>query len=640
MKSQLVERTGSLKLVESKTLKKGCLGRLEGPCADFKNPTRNGRLYGLQLWKNVFDNKFVKEALSTKTLFGELDHPDDRFEVLSKYACICMTDYKIDEDKGLVYGGFDILDTEAGRILKSLVDYGSQMGVSSRGEGDIIQGEDGEEVDPDTYDFACFDVVSTPAVERARQTVVESVEHNRKKRQLLESIEREINNADTVEVLDNIERTVTNCNCPNLSRIRRSIKNRKSHIIEGKIISSVASNDSANKVRQYNKNTAKTIREDLGITDNSETVMELNRKIRAYKLREKQYNKNIQYYKDTVDKLNEELDNTKRELNNTNTVLKTKTKALKESNNKRLEVVNANRNLESRIDNSVTLAEHNNVLRELSITKRKLNEQQTKSSVNNKKQLTENRQLKETISSLKTDNRSLTEQLDKISSQNESLNAQLTESDSIIESFKNRQEQLKQSLKETQAELNKAQETNQSQQLMIENQNKQIQDLKLSEREQHAEVRNQDKDIRELENSLNELENTCNSLNEQLDNADERYNTLLEKFNALQAKTTDLADKLNKSIKLNKQYTNSFLSECATNSGVNPKNVVLNESITTPNKIKQLVEEVKDRQDRYNRLPISYEQPTTVNILKENINSKSVEEDDLESFLTSVQNQF
>lgn len=175
---------------------------------------------------------------------------------------------------------------------------------------------------------------------------------------------------------------------------------------------------------------------------------------------------------------------------------------------------------------------------------------------------------------------------------------------------------------------------------MIENQNKQIQDLKLSEREQHAEVRNQDKDIRELENSLNELENTCNSLNEQLDNADERYNTLLEKFNALQAKTTDLADKLNKSVKLNKQYTNSFLSECAINSGVNPKNVVLNESITTPNKIKQLVEEVKDRQDRYNRLPISYEQPTTVNILKENINSKSVEEDDLESFLTSVQNQF
>ena len=51
MKSQLVERTGSLKLIESKTPRKGCLGRLEGICADFKNPTRNGRLYGLQLWK-------------------------------------------------------------------------------------------------------------------------------------------------------------------------------------------------------------------------------------------------------------------------------------------------------------------------------------------------------------------------------------------------------------------------------------------------------------------------------------------------------------------------------------------------------------------------------------------------------------
>ena len=648
MKSQLVEQTGQLRLVESKTPKKGCLGRLEGPCADFKNPTRNGRLYGLQLWKNVFDNKFVKEALNTKTLFGELDHPEDRFDVLAKYACVCMTDYTIDESKGLVYGGFDILDTEAGRILKSLVDYGSQMGVSSRGEGDIIQGENGEEVDPDTYDFACFDVVSTPAVERARQTVVESVEHNRKKRRLLESIENEINNADTVEVLDNIERTVTNCNCPNLSRIRRSIKNRKSHIIEGKNISSVASNNSANSNSnsnskyQYNTHTAKTIREN--VSNNLETVNELNSKIRAYKLREKQYNKNIQYYKNTVETLKEQLNDANRQLNNKNTELKNANKALKESNNIRLEVVNANKTLENKVDNSVALTEHKNVLRELSITKRKLREQKTQSSVTQQEQLETNKQLRESIYTLKKDNNSLNSKIQELENLNETLNAQLAESDTIIESFKNRQEQLKQSLKEEQSQLEKQDKTNQSQHLMIEKQNRTIQELEQkldnTKREQNITVKNQAKDLQDFKNSVDELENTCNSLQEQLEISDNKYNALLEKFNALQAKSQSLVEKLNQSLKLNKQYTNSYLSECATNCGVNPNSVSLKESIMGPAKIKQLVEEVKDRQDRYNQLPISYEQPTTINILKEDINKVSKEDNELESFLTSVQGQF
>ena len=42
MKSKLVESTPkSLRLVESKEKRKGCLGRLEGICADFIHPTRN-----------------------------------------------------------------------------------------------------------------------------------------------------------------------------------------------------------------------------------------------------------------------------------------------------------------------------------------------------------------------------------------------------------------------------------------------------------------------------------------------------------------------------------------------------------------------------------------------------------------------
>ena len=69
--SILIEtRLNSLKLNESATPRKGCLGRLEGVCADFKNPTRNGRLYPRKLWENVFNDELFKEALKSKTLLG------------------------------------------------------------------------------------------------------------------------------------------------------------------------------------------------------------------------------------------------------------------------------------------------------------------------------------------------------------------------------------------------------------------------------------------------------------------------------------------------------------------------------------------------------------------------------------------
>ena len=176
MSQILIEtRLNSLKLNESKAPRKGCLGRIEGICADYGNPTRNGRFYSRELWEHVFNDELVKESLKSKTLIGELDHPEDRFEPLAKEACVVMTDYSFDDENKVVNGGFDILDTPAGRILKSLLDYGCVMGVSSRGQGDIVSGTEFEEVSPDTYEFACFDVVTTPAVAIARQHVTESV---------------------------------------------------------------------------------------------------------------------------------------------------------------------------------------------------------------------------------------------------------------------------------------------------------------------------------------------------------------------------------------------------------------------------------------------------------------------------------
>ena len=301
MKVLIETRMNSLKLNESKTPKKGCLGRLEGVCADFKNPTRNGRLYPLGLWKKVFDDELVKEALKTRTLFGELDHPETRFEPLLSEACVVMTDYTIDEDKGLIYGGFDILDTPKGRILKSIVDGGSVVGVSSRGQGDIIESADGERVDEDSYDFACFDVVGTPAVEKARQSVMESVKRI-KDLSFKESITKQIDDAETVADLNIIRSVVrsSDINGSEMDTIIESIENKCNKIQNTDKTIVVEEKEQPKTLKE----SAKTIRDNKKLYS---CIKSLRSQVSAYKHRESRYLEVISKNENTIDELKENI---------------------------------------------------------------------------------------------------------------------------------------------------------------------------------------------------------------------------------------------------------------------------------------------------------------------------------------------
>lgn len=149
------------------------LGRLTGPCADIINPTRNGRKYSNELWEKVFSNPIVLEYFECGGIPGELDHPEGRQEIASDKICWIMPKPPVKNDNGELIGEWDILDTPNGRILKTLCDYGYKIGVSSRGSGEVYPDADGNEsVDPDQYEFSCFDAVLLPAVKSARLSYV------------------------------------------------------------------------------------------------------------------------------------------------------------------------------------------------------------------------------------------------------------------------------------------------------------------------------------------------------------------------------------------------------------------------------------------------------------------------------------
>lgn len=186
------------KLSKDEMQRRGILGRLVGVCASFIAPTRNGRKYPEQLWENVFNDPIMKERIENGVCYGELGHPADREETDMTKIALCLAEVPKKGKDGKLRAVFDILNTPNGRILKSLCDYGSTIGISSRGSGDLETDFDGNEsVNPDTYSCEGFDAVLIPAVKEARlEYVTESLNKKRYNKTLRDKLTESINKED------------------------------------------------------------------------------------------------------------------------------------------------------------------------------------------------------------------------------------------------------------------------------------------------------------------------------------------------------------------------------------------------------------------------------------------------------------
>lgn len=126
--------------------------------------------------------------------------PEERLEVDLANVSHAINDMWIEEDG--VYGTVDILPTPQGQIINSLIEYGSEIGISSRGSGSVI----GNEVDPDDYMFITFDIVMRPSVQAARLDLrmveSENIDVNAVKGILNEYSSSVENKSNKVEYLD------------------------------------------------------------------------------------------------------------------------------------------------------------------------------------------------------------------------------------------------------------------------------------------------------------------------------------------------------------------------------------------------------------------------------------------------------
>ena len=249
--TEQVKDSGIKLIGEAKESKAGkrFLGTLKGICADLKESTRNGRKYTEQLWERVINSEEFKEGMENGTLYGELGHPEDRLETLPERVAIALADVEFDRNSGKLIGTFDILDTPMGQILKSLVDYGSKLGISSRGGGDTVYREGVEYVDEESFRFEAFDIVLLPAVKAARLSLTES--QNKKLGLLKESVQKVI---DSAEDKDTIKKVLKDIKSPEIESIVDSLEIKPSQVDN-----SAAESDGANMLKDLQESIQKGI---------------------------------------------------------------------------------------------------------------------------------------------------------------------------------------------------------------------------------------------------------------------------------------------------------------------------------------------------------------------------------------------
>ena len=146
---------------------------LSGKLQEADRPNGNKRVYPYNVLVREVKNyqKLVKENRA----LGELDHPDDSVINLKNASHMVTAIWM--EDKA-VMGKVKVLNTPSGQVLKSLVESGVKLGISSRGMGSVSEGS-GNVVVQEDFQLICFDFVSEPSTPNAFM-MREAKEYNNK----------------------------------------------------------------------------------------------------------------------------------------------------------------------------------------------------------------------------------------------------------------------------------------------------------------------------------------------------------------------------------------------------------------------------------------------------------------------------
>jgi hypothetical protein len=132
---------------------------MKGICIEGGVKNANQRVYPISEIQNAVSsiNEQIKGGYS---VLGEVDHPDDLKINLDRVSHM-ITDMWMDGNCG--YGKLKILPTPMGNLVKTMLESGVKLGVSSRGSGNVSEGT-GQVSD---FEIITVDVVAQPSAPNA-----------------------------------------------------------------------------------------------------------------------------------------------------------------------------------------------------------------------------------------------------------------------------------------------------------------------------------------------------------------------------------------------------------------------------------------------------------------------------------------
>jgi len=135
---------------------------IKGPFMMAEGANRNRRIYSLGEMKTEVD-RYTREMIKEGRAMGELNHPTTADVDLTR-ACHIITELK--QDGNVFYGKSKILSTPTGLIVRSLIEDGVKIGVSTRGLGQLVAESNGVNRVKD-FRLVAVDVVADPSFDKA-----------------------------------------------------------------------------------------------------------------------------------------------------------------------------------------------------------------------------------------------------------------------------------------------------------------------------------------------------------------------------------------------------------------------------------------------------------------------------------------
>ena len=138
---------------------------MKGICIQGGIKNANQRVYPVQEIAKA--TKTLNDQIgSGYSVLGEVDHPDDLKINLDRVSHM-ITEMWMDGPNG--YGKMKILPTPMGQLVKTMLESGVKLGVSSRGSGNMNEYGSGEVSD---FEIITVDVVAQPSAPGAYPTPI------------------------------------------------------------------------------------------------------------------------------------------------------------------------------------------------------------------------------------------------------------------------------------------------------------------------------------------------------------------------------------------------------------------------------------------------------------------------------------